>query len=46
MRKGEGEGLGEGVRGEGGRREGKGREGNRIEKGRGLRIGRRRKERG
>ena len=46
MRKGEGEGLGEGVRGEGGRREGKGREGNRIEKGRGRRIGRRRKERG
>ena len=46
MRKGEDEGLGEGVRGEGGRREGKGREGNRIEKGRGRRIGRRRKERG
>ena len=37
MRKGEGEGLGEG-----GRREGKGREENRIEKGNGRRIRRRR----
>ena len=34
--------MGEGERGEEGRREGKGREGNRIEKGRGRMIERRR----